>query len=101
MSTQLPPHGAVDTTARVVALRSQYPEDLLGLPRADLRLTWRAEATGPQLGYQLRWSGAHDGIAEAVAKSTVPRGARDRVVSGTARDRARAPRASRASRGAS
>lgn len=67
MSVQLPPPDAVDPTARVVAVRSQYPEGLLGVPRAGLRLTWRAEATSPQVGYQLRWSGAHDGVAEPVA----------------------------------
>ena len=67
MSTQLPPPEAVDAAARVVDVRSQYPEELIGVPRTGLRLTWQAEGTAPQIGYQVRWSGAHDGIAEPVA----------------------------------
>ncbi len=57
-----PTHGA-----RVVSLRSQYPEELLGVPRTGLRLTWRASAASAQLGYQVRWNGADTGVADPVA----------------------------------
>ena len=55
MPTQLPATTISDPGARVLSLRSQYPDGLLGVPRAGLRLTWRAEAATPQLGFQVRW----------------------------------------------
>jgi alpha-L-rhamnosidase len=67
MSPHLPAPTTVDPGARVVALRTQYPEELLGVPGTGLRLTWRASAASAQLGYQLRWSGDVDGAAEPVA----------------------------------
>ena len=66
MSTHLPAPTTTDPEARVIALTSQYPEGLLGVPRTGLRLTWRASAASPQLGYQVRWDGAPAGIAEPV-----------------------------------
>ncbi|KRE31357.1 alpha-L-rhamnosidase [Agromyces sp. Soil535] len=67
MSTHLPAPTIADPAARVVALRSQYPDGLLGVPGTGLRLTWRAAAASAQLGYQVRWSGADSGVAEPVA----------------------------------
>ena len=67
MSTHLPDQNTADHEARVVALRTQYPEALLGVPGADLRLTWQASAASAQLGYQVRWDGAGAGIADPVA----------------------------------
>ena len=67
MSVQLPPQTVSDHDARVVSLRSQYPEQLLGVPRTGLRLTWRASAPTPQLAYQVRWDGADTGITDPVA----------------------------------
>ena len=61
MSQQLPAPTTADPGARVVSLRSQYPEGLLGVPRTGLRLTWRASAASAQLGYQVRWDGADAG----------------------------------------
>ena len=69
MSLQLPAPTTVDPGARVVSLRTQYPEHLLGLPGSGLRLTWRAAAASAQLGYQVRWDGDVDGTAEPVASS--------------------------------
>lgn len=54
--TALPPATTTDAATRVVALDSQYPEGLLGIPAAGLRLTWRAasdDAAARQVGYQL------------------------------------------------
>ncbi|MFE5670163.1 family 78 glycoside hydrolase catalytic domain [Agromyces sp. NPDC056523] len=67
MSTHLPPTASTDPGARVDALTSQYPAGLLGVPRDGLRLTWRSSAGSPQVGYQVRWSGAQSGVAEPVA----------------------------------
>jgi alpha-L-rhamnosidase len=67
MSTHLPAPTIADPGARVVALRSQYPDGLLGVPRTGLRLSWRADAASAQLGYQVRWDGAHSGESEPVA----------------------------------
>ncbi|MGR0219055.1 family 78 glycoside hydrolase catalytic domain [Agromyces sp. ZXT2-6] len=68
MPTQLPDTTTTDATARVVSLRSQYPDGLLGVPRSGLRLTWRAEAASAQVGYQLRW---HDGATGTVVAEPV------------------------------
>ena len=67
MSQQLPAPTTADAGARIVALRSQYPEELLGVPRTGLRLTWRASAASAQIGYQVRWNGADIGVADPVA----------------------------------
>lgn len=67
MSTHLPDPSTVDPHAQVLELHSQYPDDLLGVPRTGLRLTWRATAASPQVGYQVRWSGAEPGVADPVA----------------------------------
>ncbi|NUT58697.1 MAG: hypothetical protein HOQ00_07630, partial [Agromyces sp.] len=67
MSTQLPAPTTADLGAHVIALRSQYPDDLLGVPRTGLRLSWRADAASAQLGYQVRWDGPRAGEAEPVA----------------------------------
>ncbi|MWB97140.1 alpha-L-rhamnosidase [Agromyces seonyuensis] len=69
MSPTLPSIDATDVGARVLAVRTQYPADLLGVPLDGLRLTWRADAGSAQLGYQVRWSGDADGIAEPVASA--------------------------------
>ena len=54
--TELPAHDRVDIGTRVVALASQHPGDLIGVPRAGLRLSWRVESetTTTQVGAQLR-----------------------------------------------
>jgi alpha-L-rhamnosidase len=65
MRTQLPATTISDPGARVVSLRSQYPDGLLGVPREGLRLTWRAEAATPQVGYQVRWDDAVTGPGTA------------------------------------
>lgn len=70
MSQYLPAPTAVDSSARLVALRTQYPEDLIGVPLTDLRLTWRATAASPQIGYQARWHGATSGTAEPTVADT-------------------------------
>jgi alpha-L-rhamnosidase len=67
MSPSLPALTASDPSARIVALSTQYPADLIGVPLHDLRLTWRASATSPQIGYQVRWDGATSGTAEPTA----------------------------------
>jgi alpha-L-rhamnosidase len=67
MSTHLPTPTTADSAARVEALSSQYPDGLLGVPRDGIRLTWRTTAASPQVGYQIRWDGAHSGVAEPVA----------------------------------
>ena len=67
MSQQLPAPTTADAGARIVALRSQYPDELLGVPRTGLRLTWRASAASAQIGYQVRWNGADIGAADPVA----------------------------------
>ena len=69
MSTQLPAPTIADPGARVVSLRSQYPDGLLGVPLAGVRLSWRADAASPQLGYQARWSGARSGQSDPVASA--------------------------------
>ena len=69
MSTHLPAPTSADTTARVVSLQSQYPEELLGVPRTGLRLTWGASAASPQVAYQVRWDGADAGTADPVASA--------------------------------
>ncbi|KAF2418651.1 alpha-L-rhamnosidase [Microbacterium sp. B35-30] len=54
--TALPSPSAVDAATRVVALRTQHGTGLLGVPRAGLRLSWRAETddAGARIeGYQL------------------------------------------------
>ena len=61
MSVQLPAQTVSDHDARVVSLSSQYPDQLLGVPRTGLRLTWRASAPTAQLGYQVKWDGADTG----------------------------------------
>lgn len=67
MTTQLPPLTLVDPHARVVSIRSQYPEGVLGVPRAGLRLSWRGDAASAQLGYQVRWAGTQEGVAGPLA----------------------------------
>lgn len=69
MSTHLPAPTAADATAHVVSLHSQYPDELLGVPRTGLRLSWQAHAATPQIGYQVRWDGAHPGTTEPIASS--------------------------------
>lgn len=64
MSPSLPAPTAADPSARIVALRTQYPDDLIGVPLSDLRLTWRATAASAQTGYQVRWHGATNGTSE-------------------------------------
>lgn len=61
------PDEAVDAAVRVVAVTSQYPDGLLGIPRTGLRLTWRTTASSPQVAYQVRWRGEHSGVAEPIA----------------------------------
>ena len=54
--TALPSPTAVDAAVRVVGLRTQHGEGLLGVPRSGLRLSWRAESDDPDarlVGYQL------------------------------------------------
>lgn len=70
MSPYLPAPTAADPNARILALRTQYPEDLIGVPLSDLRLTWRATAASPQIGYQVRWHGATSGTAEATVSDS-------------------------------
>ncbi|MEI5582904.1 MULTISPECIES: family 78 glycoside hydrolase catalytic domain [unclassified Agromyces] len=62
MPTMLPATTITDPTARIASVRTQYPGDLLGVPRTGLRLTWRAEAASPQVASQVRWRGS-DGEA--------------------------------------
>ncbi|WP_127792063.1 family 78 glycoside hydrolase catalytic domain [Agromyces sp. LHK192] len=69
MSVTLPEPTTADRDARVIDLRSQYPEGLIGVPRAGVRLTWRADAGSPQVGYQLRWSGDAVGTGDPVASA--------------------------------
>jgi len=69
MSVQLPAQSASDHDARVVSLHSQYPDELLGVPRTGLRLTWRATAPTAQLGYQVKWDGADRGTSEPVVSA--------------------------------
>ncbi|WP_350348073.1 family 78 glycoside hydrolase catalytic domain [Agromyces sp. G08B096] len=59
MPTVLPALDAHDAATRVVSLRTQYPEELLGVPSEGLRLTWAlAHGSAAQIGYQLRWGEA-------------------------------------------
>lgn len=53
----LPPLDQPDAGTRVIALRSQYPDGLLGVPHGDIRLSWTVESSTAdrQLGYQLAW----------------------------------------------
>ncbi|MDF2508708.1 MAG: hypothetical protein K0Q52_2567, partial [Microbacterium sp.] len=54
--TALPSLVVADAATRVVALRSQHGHGLLGVPRAGLRLGWRAESDDPGarvVGYQI------------------------------------------------
>ena len=54
--TALPSADAFDAATRVVALRTQHGDGLLGVPRRGLRLSWRAETDDPDarlLGYQV------------------------------------------------
>lgn len=67
MSTHLPAPTSADPAARVDVLSTQYPAGLLGVPRDGLRLTWRASAPAPQVGYQVRWSGTQAGTGGPVA----------------------------------
>ncbi|MRX44642.1 alpha-L-rhamnosidase [Agromyces kandeliae] len=67
MSTTLPPFDSTDASARVHSVRTQYPDGLLGVPGTGIRLSWRAEAAAPQLGFQVRWAGDAEGVAEVVA----------------------------------
>jgi alpha-L-rhamnosidase len=67
MSTTLPPFDEAVATARVLSVRTQYPDGLIGVPGGGIRLSWRTRAEGPQLGYQVRWSGDADGTSDAIA----------------------------------
>ncbi|MCP2032624.1 alpha-L-rhamnosidase [Okibacterium sp. HSC-33S16] len=64
MTQHLPAPTTADSSARIVALATQYPEGLIGVPLDDLRLTWQATAASPQIGYQVRWEGATSGTSE-------------------------------------
>ncbi len=67
MSPALPALGTEAADARVVHLRTQYPEGLIGVPTAGLRLSWQAQASSTQLGYQVAWSGGQEGTSDPVA----------------------------------
>ena len=45
--TALPPTTTTDASTRVVALESQYPSGLLGVPASGIRLTWRVVSDDP------------------------------------------------------
>lgn len=67
--TALPPADALDAATRVVGLRTQHGDALLGVPRRGLRLSWRAETDDPRariVGYQL--SQGREGAALAAAE---------------------------------
>ncbi|WP_210508397.1 alpha-L-rhamnosidase [Naasia sp. SYSU D00057] len=72
MSDTLPPLDSIDSTTSITALRSQYPDGLLGVPGGGLRLSWQARSDDPaarQLGFQVRWSGEEDGGTDPIAGS--------------------------------
>lgn len=55
--TRIPALDTIDLGTRVVALSSQHPRGLLGVPRDGLRLSWRVESTSSteQRASQLRY----------------------------------------------
>lgn len=69
MSTALPDSAIEAADARVADLRTQYPVGLIGVPTDGLRLSWQASAPTPQTGYQVRWSGAHEGVSDPIASA--------------------------------
>jgi alpha-L-rhamnosidase len=69
MST-LPPSDSIDASIRSVHLRTQYDPELLGVPGAGLRLSWRVEAApeaGAQVGYEVEWGAADDALTSTGA----------------------------------
>jgi len=68
--TTLPPSDSIDTSILSVHLRTQYAQELLGVPGAGLRLSWRVDAApgaGAQLGYQLAWGVTADAVTSEPA----------------------------------
>ena len=62
---ELPHPDSSDAAIHSVRLRTQYDAELLGVPGAGLRLSWRIDAqlgAGEQLGYQLAWGPAADAM---------------------------------------
>ncbi len=54
--SSIPMPTKTDAATRVVALDSQYPAGLLGIPSGVVRLTWRIASDDPsarQIAYQL------------------------------------------------
>ena len=65
--TSLPDLAQTDTATRVTQVRTQYEPELLGVPAAPVRLSWRAESDAPTarpVGHQVavRRAGAPDWV---------------------------------------
>ncbi|MDQ0646213.1 alpha-L-rhamnosidase [Microbacterium natoriense] len=67
MPPQLPALTLHDASARVIDVRTQYPDGLLGVPRSGLRLSWRAAADTAQVAYQIRWGSQVSAVTPPIA----------------------------------
>lgn len=67
----LPPLTTSDPSTAVVAVATQYPAGLVGLPLEEVRLSWAVASDDPaaaQAGYQLAWGAPGDPAALAQAE---------------------------------
>ncbi|MDQ1555501.1 MAG: alpha-L-rhamnosidase [Actinomycetota bacterium] len=73
--TATPPITSATTSATVFSLRTQYPEGLIGVPAAPVRLTWRVRSEMPsdaQTAYEIQAAETPDFAPVLASSGVVP-----------------------------